>query len=153
NASTVLEKIHKRTPRGGLKPGSMVESRVVVTDGGVITAATDLKVAAGLVGNLHSLNIQSPGISWIGTDDYFAKKAHLFGEPRRKEEIEFTNLEGVVDRRRERKNEGIGVRAKTQIEVRESSDFQNGTTARELHGMFGQALRGSLFFRLRRWCW
>src|SRR5262249_44026636 len=95
----------------------------------------DFEEATGFVGDLQALDVKTPGVGRIRAYDDFAEEADALGQSGSEKEVKFAELEGVVDRRREGKNERIGVGAESQIEVCEAPNFQSGTAARELHSV------------------
>src|SRR5215470_1614284 len=107
NSPAIFKVVHEWPPSGGLKPGAMMECGVVVTNGRVVAPAAHLEVGIDLVSDLHALDINAPFVGGIGAEYQLAQETHLRRELRRQKQVKLTNLKGVVDWRRQRKNQRV----------------------------------------------
>jgi hypothetical protein len=82
-------------------------------------------------------------IGRIGSDYDFTDTTDVFGKAGRKKEIKLAELERVVYRLGQRKDQGICVGTKPQVNVAERPDFKRRAAAREGHGVF--VCNGSFF--------
>src|SRR5579863_624227 len=122
-STAILEVVLEWAAGGRLKPRSVMEGGVVVADGCVIAPGTNFEIGIGFIGDLETLDVQSPEVGRIGPDDDFTDAADMPGKARRKKEIKFADFESVVNRLRQGKDQRIGVGPETQVDIAEGANF------------------------------
>lgn len=132
--------------------------RIVIADRRVKAPHARGKIRVGLVSELVAFNIGAEHVGVVRTEQNLRDEAQVIGQFGRDEQIELAGLKAIVGRCgrvpagaacavADGKDQRIGDRSNTVVEVEEAADLERRSTGDLHHGAHGIACRGGCLRR------